>query len=266
MATIVEERKSGSSPVFRNILTRPGKVWQAAGRRIGKAWWLGAMLILAMVLVRTYVQTLTEAEDFYEIQLYAYEHTPEKERAYMTPPDLIMAPPVTVIIRAVGHVSNTVVGWLAWVAALALILSFLGRKSPGFASLLKVVIWAWVPILIRGLVQTAYMLITKDAIFNLGLSGLIWDQRPEPPPMLMGIPGRPIHYPTQREMALAGFLERIDIYTGWHLVLMALGLSSCAQTERRKTLIAVIVSAIVLAALAALPTLFGRALGRFRFF
>jgi hypothetical protein len=266
MATIVEERKNGRAPAFLNSLTRPRRAWREAGRRIAKVWWLGAVLILAMVVGRTYVQTRTEAGDIYEIQLYAYEKTPEKDRAFMPPPEFNMAPPITVIIRAVGHVSNTVVGWLAWVAALALILSFLGRKSPGFASLLRVVIWAWTPILLRFVVQTAYMLITGDAIFNLGLSGLIWDQRPEPPPMPMGMPWRPIHYPTQREMALASILERVDIYTGWHLVWMALGLSRCAQTPRRKTLVAVIVSAVLLAALAAVPTLFGRALGRFRFF
>jgi hypothetical protein len=266
MATIAEERQVGRLPALFNFLLRPVRTWKEVDRGILRGWWALALLILVVIGAKTYAQTFSEAQVFYQIQLYAYELSPEKERVFMPPPEFIMAPPVTVIIRTAGRVGNTIVAWLAWSAALTLILSFMGRKPSSFGDLLKLVIWAWTPILLRSLIQTGYMLMTKQAIFNQGLSGLIWDQRPEPPPMLMGLPGRPIHYPTQREMALAGFLGRIDLYTVWHLLLMALGLSGYAQTPRRKTLIAVALTAIALAALATVPTLFGHALGRFRFF
>jgi hypothetical protein len=67
-------------------------------------------------------------------------------------------------------------------------------------------------------------------------------------------------------MAVAGFLARIDLYTGWHLLVLGLGLAGTMQTPRRKALIAVVVCALLLAGLATLPTLFGHALTRYRFF
>ncbi len=265
-AEITNKRKTFRIPALPNVLIRPYHVFAEMHPGLQRGWWAMALLSLVMITAKTYAHTWTEAHVSYGIQLYAYEQAPEKERAFMTPPDFVMAPRITLAMRTVGRLGNTVLAWLAWVGALTLALSFLGRKSPGFGSLLRIVIWAWSPLLIRGLIQTIYMLVTKNAIYNPGLSGLIWDKTPEPPPMLMGLLWRPVHYPTQQEMALAGFLGRIDLYTGWHLLVMARGLSGYTQTPRRKALLAVVVAGIALAALATVPTLFGQALGRFRFF
>jgi len=148
-----------------------------------------------------------------------------------------------------GTLIATPMTWLIWGGMLYLVSVFLGRSSH-FSQMFHLVVWAWVPYAIRGLVQTIVLLVTKQPVVNAGLSSLVLE--PSSTVMVM---------PSVTQLALASVLSRVDVYLVWNLALLTLGLMVFTNLPRRKALTATLIVWAIFALLGALPALVGGMFG-----
>lgn len=246
------------------IIVRPRRTFRALSQSTRTWWWLPAVLMVLTIVAFTYTYASAFAQVMYQQQLDLYEQTPEQDRGFMPEPEFRMTPAISLVIRGGGKTLSMVVTWFVWVGTLTLAASLLGAPSLSFGRALAWYAWSSVPIVIRGIVQSVYMTVTRTPIYNAGLSGLIVDQAP--PPMVMGPQRRMPAIPTQGEVALAASLGNFDLFTLWHLVLLVTALIVCARWRRGRALMIVIGIALVLAAAGGGLAMLGGAFGRFRLF
>jgi hypothetical protein len=168
---------------------------------------------------------------------------------------------MTLTLRAAGRVLGTVGTWIIWAGGLYLATILLGGNGASFGGLLKLVVWSWTPYVVRGLIQSVYMWLTHDPIYNPGLSGLVIDHTPPP---LGG--GQRYVMPTHGQVALGTFLSRLDVFLLWQLALVAAGLTTVGKLSRKKAILATLIIWVSLVLLGMVPDLFPGTFSRFRFF
>ncbi len=246
------------------MIIRPKRTFQALSQRTRTGWWVPALLTIVVLVATTYTYASAFAHVMYQQQLDLYEQTPEENRGFMPEPEFRMTPAISLVIRGGGETLSTLVTWLAWAGALTLAASLLGAPSLSFGRALAWFAWSSVPIVVRGIVQSVYMAVTKTPIYNAGLSGLIVDQTP--PPMVMGPQRRMPAIPTQGEVALASVLGHIDLFTIWHMLLLVTALIVCARWRRGRAWMTVIGIALLMVALGGGLAMLGGSFGRLRFF
>lgn len=250
-----QQAKRSLPGLLWGVLFRPRKTFSYLKDNRKKAWWLPAILILALTLAPLLAgSAVASRQDVAPVMM-----GPEgSSRVYGGPGPVVVVeeppPPVSRpagpgFFRIVGAIPGAILGWLIWGVALYSASVFLGRSS-GFRPMVRLAIWAWMPYAVRGLVQTIYILATGNQIVNAGLSGFVIDKSA---PSLMPVgPGT---------MALASALGRIDLYLFWNLALFTVGLMAFTNLPRKKALIAVLVIWGVLTLLGVIPAMLGGVLG-----
>jgi hypothetical protein len=194
----------------------------------------------------------------YQLQLEQYTAHPD---AFGRAPEFVLAPLTTVLLRIGGRLVNLAGQWIAWTGGLWLAALLMGERDLHPGTTARIVAWSWLPLVLRGLVQSIYMGLSGDPIHNPGLSGFVLDNTPPPP-------GGGYRYvmPAQGEQILAALLSRLDIYGFWHLGLIVAGLRREGRLPYIKSIVLVAVVGTVLLLLGLLPVLFPNTLMRFRFF
>jgi hypothetical protein len=124
---------------------------------------------------------------------------------------------------------------------------FGGRST--FGALFRMVVWTWWPYVLRGLLQTGYILGTGQLITNPGLSGFV--SRAPSVEEMMAAP------PSLGQLALSAFLAQIDLFLLWRLALMVVGVVVVMQLRRRKAIAIVLGIWLLLTGLGLLPTVVG---------
>jgi hypothetical protein len=99
--------------------------------------------------------------------------------------------------------------------------------------------WARIPMAIGYLALTGLILITQDAIKYPGLSFLVGTGN------MIQDAQNPIYV----------LLSNIDIFWLWHLLLAVLGLSVVSRLSRGKSLVLILIYAVLAVAITVLPTL-----------
>jgi hypothetical protein len=112
-----------------------------------------------------------------------------------------------------------------------------------------VVVWAWLPYGLRGLLQTLYILLSGQLIVNPGLSGLV---RSEP-----SVGEAVLAPPSAGQTFLTTFLSRIDLFLVWNLILLVIGVAVTTHLSRRKAALVTLGVWVVLTGLSLLPALVG---------
>jgi hypothetical protein len=170
-------------------------------------------------------------------------------------------PLLTVLVRIGGRLLQTTAAWAAWTAGLYLIGLLLGERESRLGTTFRVVAWSWLPFVVRGLVQSVYMALAQDPIYNPGLSGLVWDNTPPPP-------GGGYHYlmPTQSQQIWAALLAHLDVYLFWHLALIVGGLRRLAGNTLKKALFSTLIVTLVCGASSLVPIVFDTAFRNLRLF
>ncbi len=143
----------------------------------------------------------------------------------------------------IGKLFETALGWLIWAGALYLVSVFLGRSST-FPQMFRLTVWAWIPFIIRGLLQIAYILIAGKALGEAGLSGLVLDREAQALAMIPASPG---------QLALASILGNIDLFIIWNTLLLGLGLAAATKLTPKKALIAALCIWTLFALLSIIP-------------
>jgi hypothetical protein len=222
--------------------------------------WIPALVAVLTLALLTYLSTRAEGYFFYRQQIDYYATRPANEQQY-APVEPVMPPAVTTLIRMGSRLAGTAAAWLAWGGALYLAAIFLGHNGTRFGALVGLTLWSWVPYILRGWIQSGYLLITREPIFNPGLSGFIIDKTP--PPMAMSfVPYIP---PTRSQLIGAALLSRLDVYLIWQLIWLTVGLAALTQRPRKKSALVILSIWIVLTLIGLIPSAFESAFARFRF-
>jgi hypothetical protein len=246
--------KRGFLRLLLGTLIRPAATMRALSRQQRRWWGVIALLMLVALGAHAFAYANANAEHLYQSQLEFYENMTEEERGpYMQPPERRSTPLVTIAVRLLGSVVGTVVTWLIWAGALYLLGVFFGQNGAKFGGLFAMTLWAWVPYVVRNIVQAVYMFVTNHAIYNQGLSGLAYDQAP--PTMFSSF--QPYVAPSTGDLLLARVLGRVDIYTVWNVVLLIAGVHAFSQLGRRKSIWLTVGLWLLFTALTLLPALIG---------
>ena len=239
------------------MIVRPRATLEHLRDRGGKTWWLPALLAAAMIILPVVVAAPITARVARESFLAAQEQMgeqldtemSEEDRAQMEQAMSITASPlITVVFPAVGGVVGQVVGWLAWAGALYLAGLALGGRST-FGQMLRMVLWAWLPYVLRGLLQTIYILASGQLIAHPGLSGLVQGET--------SIEEMVLAPPSPGQMVLIAFLSRMDLFLVWNLVLLVIGVMVVTRLPRRKAVLLTLGVWVLLTALGLAPALIG---------
>jgi len=239
------------------MIVRPRTTLEYLREHGGKTWWLPALLAAAMIILPVVVAAPITARVARESFLAAQEQMgeqldremSEEDRAQMEQAMSITASPlITVVFPALGSVIGQVVGWLAWAGALYLAALALGGRST-FRQMFRMVLWAWLPYVLRGLLQTIYILASGQLIANPGLSGLVQGQT-SAEEMMIAPPG-------PGQTVLIAFLSRMDLFLVWNLVLLVIGVMVVTRLPRRKATLLTLGVWVLLTALGLAPALVG---------
>lgn len=244
------------------IITHPRQTFAHLKENHKKSWWVPALIILALMLAslvagRSAARQMPIAalgeQGMTEIDPEDMFDDPSGSITIVGEGDVQAAPASPLVnlgwLSLVGALVGAPITWLAWGGALYLVSVFLGRSS-NFPQMFRLTVWTWIPYAVRGLVQTAAMLVTRRPIVNAGLSGLVIDKSSAA--MVM---------PSMGQLALASLLSRVDVYLIWNLALLTLGLMVFTNLPRKKALTATLAIWAILALLGAVPALVGGMFG-----
>ena len=208
-----------------SMLFKPRTTLERMSRARRAGAWLPAVFMIAVVLITTYARSYADSLYFHEDQLAYYTQHPEN--AAFAPLKPTFAPMMTILIRIGERLAGLFGAWALWAVGLYLICIFAGQRDATFGATLKLTLWSWLPYIVRGLLQSAYMLLTHDPLFNPGLSGLLVDNTP--PSM-----GQFEYVMVLRSARLWGTaLAYFDIYLVWHLALLGIGLPFFTKLPRK---------------------------------
>jgi len=239
------------------MIVRPRATLEHLRDRGGKTWWLPALLAAAMIILPVVVAAPITARVARESFLAAQEQMgeqldremSEEDRAQMEQAMSITASPlITAVFPALGGVVGQVVSWLAWAGALYLAGLALGGRST-FRQMLHMVLWAWLPYVLRGLLQTIYILASGQLIAHPGLSGLVQGET--------SVEEMVLAPPSPGQTVLIAFLSRMDLFLVWNLVLLVIGVMVVTHLPRRKAVLLTLGVWVLLTALGLAPALVG---------
>jgi hypothetical protein len=255
-----KRNESGLRDAFRilwGMIVRPRATMERLSESGKRAWWLPAALAVIALILPILVSAPITARQTREAILATQEQMreqwgetmPGQEEAQIEEAMSVASSPlITVVFPSIGGVVGLVVGWLIWAGALHLAGMMLGGR-PSFGAMFRMVVWAWIPYAVRGLLQTVYILITGQLIANPGLSGLVADNRPVSEMILVP--------PSTGQILLRAFLSRIDLFLFWNLALLVVGVMVTARLPCRRAVLVTLGVWGILTALAMVPALIG---------
>ena len=233
------------------MIVRPRVTLEYLRDREGRTWWIPVLLgvlLTALPIVVAAPATTRQAV------LVAQEQWGERQRAEMPAEEqaqiesIAASPLLIVVFPAVGSVVGRVVGWLAWAGALYLAGMALGGRST-FGQMFRTVVWTWLPYVLRGLLQTVYILVSGQLIANPGLSGFIQSNYPAGETALVP--------PSLGQTVLQALLGQVDLFLFWNLILLVIGVMVVARLPRRKAALVTLGVWLLLTALSLIPAIAG---------
>jgi hypothetical protein len=236
------------------IIVRPRATLAYVGERGKRTWWLPALVVVLLTVLPVLVSGPIRTGQTRQEMRVAQEEMAERMGEELSEEQLEQAmsmaasPLLTVVFPAVGSAVGRVVGWLVWAGMLYLAGMVFGGRS-AFGQMLSVVVWAWLPYALRGLLQTVYVLLSGQLIVNPGLSGLV---RSGPP-----VSEAVLAPPSAGQTLLTTFLSRVDLFLVWNLILLVIGVEVTTHLSRRKATLVTLGVWVVLTGLSLLPALVG---------
>ncbi|WP_420642021.1 Yip1 family protein [Candidatus Leptofilum sp.] len=212
------------------VLAKPRITFATLRHGSSRAWII--LAILGMILVTlpiiasgpiTTQQTRDQLEEQFQNQPGFEDSGVDVEQAA----SFATSPILTTVVPAVFAAIGRVLSWLLWAGALYLLASMVGGNST-FLQVFQVVIWAWLPYMLRAVLQAVYITATQTLITNPGLSGFASVPTPDPSDPFGTLP-------TTGEAILQAFLGQIDIYLFWNLALLTIGITAVTKLSWRKS-------------------------------
>lgn len=251
------DKPRGPLRVLLGVLLKPRSTMAYLSTARRRWWWVVALLMVAALTAQGAAYSKADLHFTYLRQLEFYESLSATERQMMYP-----EPPVepqastfslSTGIGVGGRTVGMIVTWLIWAGLLYLASTFLGQNRATFGAFYGIVVWAWIPYVVRNIVQAITMTVTGSAIYNQGLSGLVIDKTPAP----ITVVWQPIASASTGDQVAAAFLARMDIYMVWNLVLLVLGVAALSHLSGKKALLGTLVIWLLFTLLSLVPALTG---------
>jgi len=229
-AVNIPETRPGILQLVWDLIRRPRTALTYLSEANDRRWlWMAALAIVAVVLPIIVAAPITTRLS-QEAMMAALEAqggqmegaSPELQQQITS---FATNPLFTIVLPAGGALVGLLAGWLVWCAVLHFSSTLLGGNSR-FRQMWQIVVWAWFPFALRGLIQTIFILVSGDIISNPGLSGLI--ESPQTPAEILAMAQSP------GQMAQQALLGRIDLFLVWNLFLLVTGVMVAAKLSGRK--------------------------------
>ncbi len=217
--------KPGLLRAIVGMLFKPCAMLSTFSQTQGVWAWVPAVCMIMIVLLITYSKSYADSWYFYEDQMAYYTQNPEMAR--FAPEKPASAPLMTNLIRVGERLAGLLASWVFWSGGLMLVCLFASKSDVRFGTILKLVLWSWLPYIVRGLLQSGYMAVTHDPIFNPGLSGLLVDNTP---PSIGQYEYTMVPRSTRFGATLLGY---VDIYLFWHIALLVIGVPKFTKFSRK---------------------------------
>jgi hypothetical protein len=219
------------------VFFRPGRTMQAVSQQ-EKGVWLAPLLVLSLLALIVSLAggpaRAAAAQPSGELPPDFQYWPPEQQEQYFQSQQNRASPMVIYGLPALGALAGVWIGWFLLGSILHLALTMVGSRGSNTAAL-NLAAWASMPFALRFIVQTVYMLTTRQVIQAPGLSGFV---------------------PAEAEGFMAflrPLLAQVDLYTIWMIILLLVGAAPLTGLGKGKTWLAVILSVILLLGLQALP-------------
>jgi hypothetical protein len=222
-----------------------------------RRWWVILVVTAGLIVLAAFVKSWTECQYTYQVEL---DHYLSYADGIVRQPELRSIPLLTVLVRAGGQLLSTVGAWIGWAGGLYLLALLFGEREMRLTAILQVIAWSWLPYMLRSVIQCLYMWLTRDPIYNPGLSGLVFFSTPPPPGG-----GYTYLMPTSAQQFWAALLAHFDAYLFAQLALVFRGLRRAVRLQRKQALMVTTIVGLFLGAVGIL-TSFGGSLGRLRLF
>lgn len=266
----IEPREpKGPIKLLWGMIVRPRATLEYLSTMHKKRWWFPALLMLVILITVAAANSVATTRAAQQAMVEVPVGMPAGKEGIAPPApgmpteedgDIMPSPagvaPMILALQAVGSVMVTILSWLVWAGALYLATVFLGQNHAGFGAMFRMVVWVWVPCMIRGLVQSVYLFAGGSPIYNQGLSGLVLDKSAKAIMASAYIP------PSMGKLVFSAFLAKVDIYLFWQLGLLVLGLMTFARLPKKKALFVTCGVWLLLTLLSFIPALVGGMFGQ----
>ena len=252
MSEATTSARRGPIRLLWGMIVRPRATLEYLKEHGRRAWWLPAILAVLLVAAPVVVAGPIRVRETRETILATQEEIAEQRGRALTDEQREQmvsygaSSLITTVFPAVGGVVGLIVGWLAWAGGLYLAGMALGGRST-FGTMVRTVVWTWLPFVLRGLIQTVYILASDRTIAHQGLSGFVQSDR--------AIGELVAASPSLDQRLLVSVLSRVDLYLVWHLILLFVGVRVVTQLSRRKTVLVTLVVWLLLTALSVVPAI-----------
>jgi hypothetical protein len=216
------------------VLYKPGEVFNWVTSESGRVWSMPLLLLTIVTMIRVAVSGWLQARAAMmgEIPLppdWIY-YTPEMQEQYMQAAQATSSPVFVYILPAVISLAAIWLGWLIVSSLLHLAFTLTGGRGSNLSSL-NVVAWAGVPFSLREIMRIIYLLIVRQPIVNVGLSGFVDTAN------------------GGGSLFLSGLLALTDIFLLWHIILLITGSKRTEAVSAKKSVfVTLVVILLVLAA------------------
>ncbi len=246
--------RRGIASLLWGIIVQPRATMEYLNAHGKRAWWLPAVLGLLLVLLPVLAESPIRIRQSREAFLAAQEQMAERfgEQTDQVQMEQAMSiatnPLMTTVFPAVGGGVWRIVVWLVWAGVLYLAGMALGGRST-YGALFRMVVWAWLPYALRGLLQTIYITASGQLVANPGLSGLV--EQPQSVSEAFAAP------PSLGQTLCAAGLAPIDLFLVWNLILLVIGVTVTTRLPQRKAVLITLGMWILLTAVGLVPKLVG---------
>ena len=237
-----KEEKASLWLLLWRVIYRPSQALGYVGREMG--WlWLGPVIVLALSLAfhSFAISPQAAALSARLMEQRMLDMPPEQAEAVGKSMAIFNSPPVVAAMSFFSGLIVTAILWLIGAGALYTIVLFAGGES-NFKQMFFVISWAWLPFIVRYLVQGFYTLLSGQLVVYQGLSGLV---------------------ATGDQMADSGnlfliALAQVDIFYLWHLLLVGLGVAALSRFSRFRGVVLGLIYGAVMVGVSLVPGFLGR--------
>jgi len=227
------------------MVDRPGQAMAEAAKR-PRAWFLPAVLLLVSMVVLLAVSAPYQIKLANERSAQMIEQIAanmSEEQAQMVRQSARPVTPATYWLSGLG--AGLLIAALGWVLR-GTVVHFSSMAAGGtsvWGPTFAVCLWSMLPFFVRDLVQTIYILISKQIIEHQGLAFLVASGD-----MLKD--GRNLSY---------ALLGNVDPFALWHIVLLGIAIGAATKLSKGKATFMALVIWLVFLAVKLVPVLLGRA-------
>lgn len=196
-----------------NVLAAPGALFRYIGEHPGWSWIVPALAAFAVLTVRGLASApldsaLANAE-MRRVLATMPEDTARQAAAMMS----LVSPEAVAVQFTVGGIISLLIAWVACSALLHLLSMAMGNHRP-YRAMFEAVVWAWVPFIMRDLVQAAYIFFSGKLILFPGLSALVAQSADR--------------YVNAKSLAFVA-ASHMDVFHVWNVILLTWAVAGIAR-------------------------------------